>query len=419
MKKTASFLALLVLAAALPVHAQDEEPAEEPRWILELESSSHVVRDEDERLNLRYQTDKWRYEGALASLTPPFRDSREQAGFLLGRSFGSSELTAVVRFTDTPGDSTSVLSVGYVRERGGGGKMGGELTFASADLPAEGFFFQEDDDPLAGRFFFHRDEGLEVDVFFSANATFDLRRPTEELLDRLPRSTLAGAETLADLYIDEGRLEDALGASVGFGFGITRATVYLKSGEQVLPGLPGGEDFFGFGAEVDIEGESFSIHTEIDMRQIDSFDGVTSFNRGRLIVDYHQHAERFEWGAGTYLQGETESFSEIPDFYDTAGAGATFGLKLRSGKRMGVWAMAEDDAPAFRKITRLAFYLRGDEREWGLGVRRDELGRDRFAKEEVGPFVFGRLPVGGYELQGDLGVQSSDVYGRISLVLRP
>lgn len=81
--------------------------------------------------------------------------------------------------------------------------------------------------------------------------------------------------------------------------------------------------------------------------------------------------------------------------------------------------MAEDNAPAFRKITRLAFYLRGGEREWGVGVRREVLGRQRFTEEKIGPFVFGRLPVGRYELRGDLGVQSSDVYGRLLLVVRP
>lgn len=417
MKKTASCLALLVLVAAFPVHAQDAESDEEPQWALELESSSHVVRDEDERLSFSYNAGKWRYKGTVASITPPFQESREQAGFLLGRRFGVSELLAVVRYTSTPGDSDAVLSIGYVRERGEG-KMGGELTFASADLPALGFTAQEDKDPITGRLFFHRDQGLEVDVFFRANSTFDLRRPTAELLDRLPRSTLVGAETLADLYIDEERLEDVFGASVGFQFGITHATVYLKSGQLALRGLDG-EDFLGFGTKVDVQGKSFSIHSEIDMRQVDSLDGFTSFNRGRLFLDYRQESSRFEWGAGTYFQGETESYSEIPDFYDTAGIAATFGLKLKSGRRMGAWIMAEDNAPATQRITRLAFYLRGDEREWGIGVRRDKTGRQRFVEEKYGPFVFGRLPVGGYELRGDLGVQSSDVYGRLVLVVRP
>lgn len=417
MKKTASCLALL-LAAAFPVHAQDAGSDDTPRWSAELESSSHVVRDEDERFSFSYRAGKWRYKGTVASLTPPFQESQEQAGFFLGRRFGVSELLATVRSTSTPGDSNVAASVGYVRQRGEG-RMGGEITFVSADLPALGFIFQEDENPVAGRFYFHRDHGLEFDVFFRSSTTFDLRRPTEELLDRLPRSTIAGAETLADLYIDEGRLENSFGASVGFQLGITHATVYLKSGDQTLPGLPSGEDLLGFGAEVDVKGESFSIHSEIDMRQIDSFDGFTSFNRGRFLVDYRQESQRFEWGGGLYVQGETESYSEIPDFYDTAGIAAQFGVKLRNGKRMGGWLMAEDNAPAFQKITRLAFYLRGDEREWGVGVRRDQVGRQRFVEDKYGPFVFGRLPVGGYELRGDLGYQSSDVYGRIVLVVRP
>lgn len=417
MKKTAPCLALLV-AAALPVHAQDAGSDEEPRWTAELESSSHVVRDEDERFSFSSHAGKWRYKGTVASLTPPFQESQEQAGVFLARRFGVSELLGTFRYTSTPGDANVAASVGYVRERGEG-KMGGEITFVSADLPALGFVFQENDDPVAGRFFFHRKKGLDFDVFFRSNTTFDLRRPTEELLDRLPRSMIVGAETLADLYIDEGRLENAFGASVGFQLGITHATVYLKSGDQTLPGLPDGEDFLGFGAEVDVEGASFAVHSEIDMRQIDSLDGITSFNRGRALLDYRQETERYEWGGGLYVQGETESYSEIPDFYDTAGIAAKFGVKLRSGKRMGGWLMAEDNAPAFQKITRLAFYLRADEREWGVGVRRDEIGRQRFAQEEIGGFVFGRLPVGGYELRGDLGFISSDAYGRIVLVVRP
>jgi len=239
-------------------------------------------------------------------------------------------------------------------------------------------------------------------------------RGTAELLERLPRSRIVGAETLADLYVDEDRLEDSAGVSVGFGRDRVKAHAYVKTGEQTLRGLFEGDDFVGFGGDLRLAAPAWSLDVELDLRQIDVSGGVDSFDRGRAAFDFLHRPGPWEWGVGGYVQGEADSYSEIPDLYDTAGLGFTGSRRLASGKRIGVWAMWEDDAPDLQVVTRAAFFYRTARREYGAGVRRDETGPPRLVEERYGPFFTFKLPFRNLLLDGHVGVQDS-AYGQLSI----
>ena len=386
-------------------------------WELDLTSSSHVVRAEEEFANVRFGIGEWRYETLLGSIRPRFRNSHVIAGVGASRRFGNFDVLAVLRYLDTDGGQDIVTSVRLEQNRDNGGRFGGELTYGQADLASDLFLLSDEEDQVIGRFFWQSADGLEVMGFVHSQVRFDLMRGSRELLQPLPRTVIARAETLGDLDLDEGRLEDSVGASVAFEHGIFSATVYAKSGEQTLRGIGAPDDFVGFGGDFDLKGKSWSLHTELDVRQLETVDNI-SFDRARVLVDFRHDVGRFEWGSGIYLQGESETFTEIADLYETAGVGAFFAINLKSGNQLGFLAAIEDDAPDFHTITRLGFFLKKSDREWGVGVRRDEVGRVRFAEETFGPFVFGRLPFKNLFLDGTFGVQDSDVYGSILIGVR-
>lgn len=409
---------LVILASASPAAGQEDpqgaEPAyAEPAYEVELERSSHVVRPEEERLRFSYHADKWDFEGLVATLTPSFRDERDQLGLLVARAFDWGELTAVARLTDKSLGEDVTGSVAY-RRAGDAGAFGVEVTFGRADLADDDFLVDDGESQFVGRVSWRRAGGLEVLAFGASSATYDLMRATAELLDRLPRSEIVGAETLADLDVDEERLEDSAGVSVGFGGDRFEGHVYVKGGEQKLRGFFEGDDFLGFGGDLKLETRRWTVDAELDLRQIDPPDGFETFDRGRASFDVRHRPGRYEWGVGGYVQGEAESFSEIPDLYDTAGLGLTASRQLASGNRIGFWTMWEDDAPDLQVIARAAFFYRTQKREYGVGVRRDETGPPRFAEERYGPFFVFKLPFRNLVLDGDVGVQDS-AYGKLSI----
>lgn len=406
------FLILLVMSvAAAPAGADSTEPPdEEPKIVVDLERTSHVVRQTEDRLNFRYRAGRWDFEGLFASLSPRFREDRDQIGILVSRIFGGGELTAVARRTDKPVGEDIVGSVSY-RRTSADSAYGAEITWGQADLLIDDFLLDDGEGQFVGRAFWRRAGGLEVTVFAASSATFDLMRGTDELLERLPRSEIVGVETLADLYLDEDVLEDSAGVSVGFGRQRFEAHVYVKSGEQTIRGVPVGDDFTGFGGDFRFEASSWSLDAELDLRSVDPTDGFGSFDRGRFLLDFRHRPGRLEWGVGGYLQGESEAFIDIPDFYDTAGVGLTVSKKRDSGNRIGLWAMWEDNAPEVQVITRLGVFYHRAERQYGVGVRRDE----RINDESVGPFFFFKTAFGNVLLDADLGVQDGDAYGTLSL----
>ena len=250
-------LALALLLSGPPLAAQDDpgdasENDAAGRFTVEIESSSHVVRRENDRLNVRFRGDVWSFEGLVAQPAPLFQESRDQLGLLASRAFGENEITALFRFTDKPGGEDLVGSLLFARPTGAGGAWGVDLTFAQSDLASDFFIAEDDETQLHGRLFWRGGSGFELELFASDKITFDLSRGTAALLRRLPRSEIVGAETLADLYLDEGRLEDSAGARVGWRRDDWQAKVYLKSGEQTLRGFPVGDDFTGFGGEIGI-----------------------------------------------------------------------------------------------------------------------------------------------------------------------
>ena len=408
--------ALFAVLLAVPLAAQEPDD-DTPRWSVDVESSSHIVRREAERINFRYQSGEWRYVGLLASLTPRFGQSRDEIGALVARDFGDWEFAAALRFTDKPVGEDIVGSVWYERRRGESSAWGVDLTFAQADLADDAFLFDDDESQLYGRIYWQAGNGFEISAFVADKGTFDLMRGTLEILERLPRSEMVGAETLADLYIDEGRLEDSAGVRVGREHDKVSWSAYFKSGEQLLPGFFDGDDFDGFGGDLDLEIKGFELRTELDLRTIDAFGSFGSLERGRFFADLRHEVGRFEWGVGGFVQGEG-TFDEIPDVFDTAGLGFTAAWDLGGERQAGFWSMFEEDGGADQRITRLGLFLRRGSREYGVGLRRDEETQAGTVDETVGAFVFGDVRLGQLAVKGDLGFQDSDVYGKLSLAAR-
>lgn len=404
-------------AAADPPAASPAAPPDEPRMAVELESSSHVVRREEERLLVRYDAGAWDFEGLVASVAPRFREDRDQIGLAVSRLFGAAELTAVARMTDKPGGEDTVLGVRYTRPAANAA-YGADVVWGRADLRIDDYLVGDGEQQLAGRAFWRRKDGFEVALFGAASATYDLMRGAGELLERLPRSKIVGAETLTDLDVDEARLEDSAGVAVGFRRPAWRARVYAKSGRQLVRGVLEKDDFMGYGGEVHVAARQWSLDAELDLRRLDTAGGFDSFDRGRVLVDFRHRPGRLEWGVGGYVQGEAQSFDEIPDLYDTAGLGFTASWQRASGRRLGLWLTWEDDSPDLQVMSRLALFSRSREREYGVGVRRDEVGPTRFKDETYGPFLFGSLPLGRVVIQGDVGVQDGDAYGRLTIGLK-
>jgi len=415
-------LSLVALGATTPLAADPpaapvSAPPDEPKMTVEIESSSHVVRQEDERLHLRYEAGVWDFEGLVASLTPRFREERDQIGLLVSRPVGGAELLAVARRTGKPEGEDTALGVAYARPTSGGA-FGAEVVWGQADLEIDDYLVDDGEQQLVGRAYWRREDGFELAVFGAASATYDLMRGAGELLERLPRSAIVGAETLADLDVDEARLEDSVGVEVGFERRAWRARLYAKSGEQLIRGVPESDDFTGFGGELQVAARLWSLDAELDLRRLDVAGGFDSFDRGRARADFRHRPGRLEWGVGGYVQGEARSFDEIPDVYDTAGLGLTASWQRPSGRRLGLWLMWEDNAPDRQVMTRLGLFTRSAEREYGVGVRRDEVGPARFLDETYGPFLFGSIPLRRVVIQGDVGVQDGDAYGRLSIGLK-
>lgn len=421
-------LSLVALAAATPLAAEPPAaspgatpdgatPPDEPKMTVEVESSSHVVRPEAERLLVRYDAGVWDFEGLVASLAPRFRDSQDQIGLAVSRLFGAAELTAVARRTGKPEGEDTVLGVRYARPAASGA-YGAEVVWGQADLGIDDYLVDDGEQQLVGRVFWRRENGFEVALFGAASATYDLMRGAGELLERLPRSEIVGAETLADLDVDEARLEDSAGVAVGFGRRAWQARLYAKGGRQLVRGVLESDDFVGFGGELHVAASRWSLDAEIDLRRLDVAGGFDSFDRGRVLMDFRHRPGRFEWGVGGYVQGEARSFADVPDLYDTAGLGFTASWQRAGGRRWGLWLMWEDDAPDRQVMSRLAFFSRTREREYGAGVRRDEVGPARFQDATYGPFLFGSMPWRRVVIQGDVGVQDGDAYGRLSIGLK-
>lgn len=414
-----SLATLLSLAVAPAGSAQSSTASmsgaqDDPKLELDLEQTSHVVRQDEDRFNVRYRSDKWEFEGLLASLSPRFREDNDQIGALVSRAFDWGQLTAVVRRTNKPAGEDTLAGIAY-RSASSAGSFGAELTWGQADLLDNDFLVGDAENQIVGRVFWRRDNGYEIEVFGGTSATFDVMRGASELLERLPRSEIGGAETLADLYVDEGRIEDSAGIAVARHHDRLSWRAYAKSGEQTIRGIFDADDMTGFGGEVSYQAPALQIHAELDLRRIDLADGFDSFERGRFFFDVGHRTGNVDWGVGGYIQGEAETFSEIPDVYDTAGIGFSASLTRKSGRRLGLWAMWEDNAPELEVITRLGFFTESGERKYGVGVRREAIGSRRFEDETFGPFVFFGVPFRDLMIHGDLGVQDGDAYGTLSL----
>jgi len=412
-------LALLVpaLLSGASLTAQTEPP-DEPKFVLDLERSSHIARREANRLLFRTKAGGWDFAALYAVLTPEYRGDQDQIGLLASGSLGRHRITTVVRHTDKVRGEDSLASIHWETTRPSGWVAGGELTWGQADLGGDGFLVGDDEDQMVVRAFLRLSGGLEFSLLGAQSGTFDLMRGTRALLERLPRTRIVGAETLGDLYLDEERLEDTVGLSVGYRRGRLRGTFYVKGGEQTIRGVGEGDDVVGFGGELHVDGKSWTLTAELDLRELDTADGISSFRRGRLLADYSQRLGRFEWGLGTYLNGESETFREIADLYETAGAGLTGAFELARGGWLGFWLMAEEDAPDFQQVTRLAAFYRTDAKEYGVGLRSEETGRSRFVEDDLGPFFFARTLWKGLAVDGDVGYIDGDIYGKLSIGFR-
>jgi len=414
---------LLALPASLSAQSGDTaaEPGEDntpPTWSIDAERSSHIVRDGEDRLLVGWRGGRWRIQGLYANLEPAFRDDRNQLGLAATYSTDRQHLQVVVRATDrNQGDDDQLVSLGWTLSDFAGGALSAEVTAGSADLTAEGFRVGGDDQQLYGQIEWRLPSGWHASVFAADRGTFDMTRDTDQLLERLPRSRIVGAETLADRYIDENRLQDFTGVSVGKDGQRHSWRAFFKSGEQQLRGIERAEDLTGYGGEYRLRGKATRIDAEVQINQLDI--GPTSLERGRFLIDFRQRFGNWSFGLGTYAEGENETLSDLLDDYSTAGAGVSVSRRSGGGGEWGTWMMLEDDAADFQKTARLAVFLRRDELEYGLGVRAEEIGRDRFKEEEVGPFLYARRPIAGrWNLDAHIGAINSEGYGRLLLTAR-
>lgn len=416
-------LSLLPLSLVAQESVADPEP-QEPRWSFDLERSSHIVRSEDERFNFDYNGEVWRFGALVGSQTPFFEDSRDLFGLSAGRRFGRQEIRGVLRYTEKTFGEDVILGVHYARELAGGSRLGVELISGSADLGEDAFLDEFDANPVVGRLFWSRaDDRFGVELLFADTATFDFNRSTDDLLRRLPRSILVGVETLADVNPDEARLETSAGLRVHWKRDAWDASVYAKSGDQTLRGLPVADDMLALGGDLELHTGNWRARVEVDLRQIDLAGGFGDLDRGRVLIDLGHRLGRLSWGLGTYVQGEAESFADIVDVYDTAGIGARLGWRLGGGRgrperTVGIWLMYEEDAPDFQKVGRLAvFYKKGD-MEYGVGLRRDEVGRRRFRVEDTGPLFIVKRSWRNLHVDLDLAVVDGEGIGRLSIGFR-
>jgi hypothetical protein len=396
--------------------ATNAAPAPESGWTLDLERSSHIVRDDEDRLLLHWGLGAFRFQALYSTLEPEFRETRDRLGFSLAYSLGEHSLKALARSTERETDDDLLAALGWSFSLGGG-EIGIEVATGTASLREEGFLVSNDreEDQLHGRAFYRGANGLEVAAFTSSAGTFDMMRPVDDLLQRLPRSTLVGVETLADRYPDEDRVEDSSGASLGYQGERFSGQIYGKSGEQWIRGIPSADDMTGIGGELRFDGENLALNLELDLRTLDPGGNLENIERGRLLVDYSQGFGRYNLGLGAYVQGQSSSLGNLVDDYETAGAALQLSRESAGARTVGLWLMLEDDSPDFHKVARIAAFWDNGLGQVGFGVRADQVGRDRFEENDLGPFVFIQRPLAnqGSLLDAHIGFVGDEVFGRI------
>ncbi len=423
-------LALLILCAgllALPAWPQlgidgtaPLLPPEETGWLVDLESSSHIVRDKEDRLLVGWGLGKLRFLALYANIDPDFRDDRNRLGLAATYRLDSHYFRALVRATEKSSDDDLLAALTWSSELGGG-RLGVEVAAGTASLRDDGFLVSNDqeEDQLHARLYFHAASGLEFAAFTSSAGTFDMMRPVDKLLERLPRSKLVGIETLADRYPDEDRVEDSSGASIGYRSERFSGSLYAKSGDQWIRGIPSPDEMSGLGGHLHYSGEGLELDFELDLRSLDPGGNLDTIERGRLLVDYAQDFGRYGLGLGAYVQGQSSTLGDLVDDYETAGAAARLERESAGGRTLGLWLMLEDDAPDFHKIARLAAFWDSGQGEMGLGVRADQVGRDRFEENDLGPFAYINRPLAnGSILDAEIGFVGDEVFGRVNIRIK-
>ena len=418
----AAFVALLVSAlfpcALIAEESTTSPPEEEPVWSFEIERSSHIVRREEDRFLLRYLKGPWNFGVLAASLEPQFRDSESQVGLEASRAWGRHDLRAAVRQTEIDrGEEV----VGGVRWSMGlrSSRIGVDAVAGGSDLGEDDFLVGAVDETVGSVSFFREAEnGIDVEVFAHKNVTWELSHGTDLLLERLSRTKIAGVETLADVDPDENRIEDAVGVRVGFGNEHFGGHVYGKSGEQLVRGISQADDMTGFGGDLHFNADSWGAELEVDLRQVETNDGF-DIERGRTRLNYWQRLGSIEWALGLFVQGEAQAYTEIFDIYDTGGAALSLTWHRGAESAFGIWAILEQDEPDFEEVGRVAFFYERGDRAYGLGVRRDEVGRERFRTEETGPMVFTRGRFGRFHIDTELSVIDGEAVGRLIFRMYP
>ena len=404
-------IAALAASTFLGMASAQEAPIPVSAPVIEIDAgrSDHLLRDDADTAAFALDINGWDFGFSYATETPVFADERQRFAVSIGKEFENQRFNAAVR--SRIGGETAENAVHGLWEHGKAGsrRFGVEGAFGTRDF-AEYLLDKKTQGHV--RAFYTTPKGIELSVFGSEQATPDLLSGSSFMLG-LPRSSLQGQRTLADMAVGEDVVENAIGASASFKSDTKVWNAYMKKGEQFLRGTGEADPFIAYGGKFKNDGKLFFGNAELDVRTADG--PVLSYNEARVLVDGGFHAQRFELGLGMYGLGQSVEFDTelMTAFYQTAGGALRAAFKFGNKTWVGLWGMIDDDAAAVHRVMRGGPFVRVGDYEFGAGIRQDRDGMARFLKETSGYFVSAKTPFG----SGTVTVIDGETYGDLHLRL--
>lgn len=374
------------------------------------DQDTNLIRDAKEGFSLNLAFEDWAAFLGYEEHEELFGPREERFTLRLSRDLDDQRFSFSLR--DAHGEAGHDLGGYLFWEHGSKDteRFGFESAYAKKDF---GEFLIPADDQEYLRLFLRTARGVEFSLFGSRYGTADVVNGAESFAT-LPRSTLFGERTFADVRLAEDVVESFYGASVGFASEGKSGFLSVKQGKQFIRGFSEPDDFTAYGGFFRSERKHFSENVEFDLRDVKTVD--STFYESRLFLDTRATWEPAEFGFGAYSRGISTEFD--PDlflhFYDSAGGGLTAAFRVAEGYKLGFWGMAEENAPHFHTVVRGALFLRTPYGEFGFGRRMDLQGMTRFETETNGYFVTAKSRY----VDGILGVQEGEYYGTLSLTVR-
>ncbi len=403
-------MAALAAAAFFGTAQAQDIPFETPPAIeINAERSDHLLRDEKDSVSFSLDLNGWDFGFSYKTEAPAFADERQRFAVSVGKEFENQRFNVAVR--SVVGSETPENAVHGLWEHGkvGTRRFGVEGAFGTHDFTQ---YLLDDKTQGHVRLFYTTPKGIELSAFGSKQATPDLLSGSAFMLG-LPRSSLQGQRTLADMAVGEDVVENAVGASASFKSDRKVWNAYMKKGEQFLRGTGEADPFIAYGGKFKNDGKLFFGNAELDVRSADG--PVLSYNEARMLIDGGFHAHRFELGLGMYGLGKSVELDTelMTSFYQTAGGALRAAVKFGNKTWVGLWGMIDDDAAAVHRVMRGGPFVRVGDYEFGAGIRQDRDGMARFLKETSGYFVSAKTPFG----SGTVTVIDGETYGDLHLRL--